>query len=85
MSCALLAVTVHTSLYPILLLPPLLILLASTTAPNTYFLKSTVHLTACTTAIVLLAVINWILVGWEWIPQTWGVMYVSHTIWLEDR
>lgn len=65
----------HTSLYPVLLLPPLLMLLAEDQVPTARRLRG--HLFVYLASFLSLVFVNWTLTGWAWIPQSWGVMYVS--------
>ncbi|WVW84068.1 hypothetical protein I302_106097 [Kwoniella bestiolae CBS 10118] len=69
----LLSLATHTSLYPLLLLPPLVMLLEQTKKSRQ---KSSVYSTLITfiTCFAALAGLNILMADYSWIGQTWGVI-----------
>ncbi|KAK4690002.1 GPI-anchor transamidase subunit U, partial [Tremellales sp. Uapishka_1] len=70
-----LALAAHASLYPVLLLPPIIMLLNTRTSPlETLTIRPVGQTLLFLTFSLLLAGLNWCLVGWQWLPQTWGTI-----------
>lgn len=79
-SLILLAVAVHTSFYPIILLPPIVILLGKTDtkqSKKSLVLQSLSFFAASTMAI---GVFNFVIMGNNWIWKSLGTRYVSTSL-----
>ncbi|KAK8864523.1 hypothetical protein IAR55_001773 [Kwoniella newhampshirensis] len=77
LSLLFLATAAHSSLYPLLILPPLIMLMRKwkQTNPSSHDAASIFTLVATfITFFVMLAGLNWALVGSSWLRRTWGVI-----------